>query len=163
MVFTTVVSSYSLPSGHLWNGCLAVMRLVIQEEKQNIYLEKGKSTNTHQICTLPKDGSENLKQVKFVWGHHPKWPTQIEKSLIWCTEWATFIDILTALWISSGHPVCEWGLDIRYPESTKPQLQVLWRKKMKTWSYNFRMLAPSFLFLILACSCEKKSIGLILQ
>lgn len=36
----TVVSSYSLTSGHLWNGCFAEMRLVIQEEKHNIYLEK---------------------------------------------------------------------------------------------------------------------------
>lgn len=155
----TVVSSYNLTSGHLWNGCFAEMRLMIQEEKHNIYLEKGKSTNTHQIWTLPKDSSENLQQVKFVWGHHPKWPTQTGTSLIWWTEWATLIDSLTALWISSGYPVCEWGLHLWYPESTR----FFGGQKMKNWSYNFRMSALCFLLLILACSCGEKSIGLILQ
>lgn len=138
----TVVSNYNLTSGHLWNGCFAEMRLMIQEEKHNIYLEKGKSTNTHQIWTLPKDSSENLQQVKFVWGHHPKWSTQTGTSLIWWTEWATLIDSLTALWISSGYPVCEWGLHLRYPESTKPQLQVLWRTKDEELVIQFQNVGP---------------------
>lgn len=80
-------------------------------------------------------------------------------SLIWCTEWATLIDSLTALWISSGYPVCEWGLHLRYPESTR----FFGGQKMKNWSYNFRMSVLCFLLLILACSCGEKSIGLILQ
>lgn len=65
MVFMNVIIIYNLTNGRLWNGWLCSDEVSEPGRKINIYLEKGKNTNTHQIWTLPKDISENLIMKSF--------------------------------------------------------------------------------------------------
>lgn len=162
-----VTSIYNLTNALSWNGWFCLWGQWSRKRKINIYLEKGKSTNTGQYVLFQRTAQRKRKTTKVCLRPSCR-VTHTSRIISQLTYWMSNFDwqCLAVLWGSNGNLACGRGHHIKYSESTQPGLQFLFwdgGRRVKNLPFNFRMLGLSFLLLVLAHSWGIKIVGLISQ